>query len=374
MTTPLYSSVSFNEAGPAKSPADLSAIQRHNNREEPLEHVVEGAPPPKHLTGTADLRADVCSLLIAAGIDVARRRSNGVLAYEIVFGADHDFFTAGTPEQNAERLAAWVAATLAFVLAYWGVHRVASVVLHLDEYTPHLHVVAVPLYRDAPEAVNPAWRLVGRVFTGPGKWAQLHTDYALAVAHLGLQRGKVGSERKRKPYGELLREMKDKEAAAAEALQKAQAMSREALLKALENLQEEQRLQVWASVLQTQAEKSETARRDLASKNEKLSALLSAAVQGAAAKNRDEAIAHSHRVAAGRLRDLVQSAQAAATTLIRSVDEHARATPSPALTSVIEGREGLRALVREMAERIEADEALRVQRDLAWGEQKGNRR
>lgn len=358
-----YASVSFAPHA-AKTFGDLAAIQRHNNREEPLAHVVEGAPPPRHLIGSGDLRADVRRLVTEAGIDPDQRRSNGVLAWEVVFSADHEWFGEGTPSEQRDRLNLWVDAVPSFVIAHWGAHRVASLVLHRDEFTPHFHSVVVPLHAEDTTVANPDWRLVGRVLTGPGRWAQLHTDYAAAVASLGLHRGKVGSERKRKPYGELLEELKAREARAASDQRKAEDTWVAAARSQLANLNEETRLRAWALTLQKEADEIAAGRKKQRIAEQAAAAAEAAASAALQMAERDRAAAAHDRREAARLRQIIFNAQAAARRVVAAIAEHKRETPATA--EVIRAGDKLREQVAHIAEAIHGDSALQRQRDRAW--------
>jgi hypothetical protein len=209
-----FAIITFRDTGPIKSWSDLRGANVHNSRLKPIEHGIEGAPPPRHLVGSPDLVADVKSKLGRAGIDPAKMRKNGVIAYEAVMTASPEFFE-GADETKREK---WIDAQVAFAIKRWGAHRVASMVLHLDEKTPHIHVVILPLEvkpdkrRTDPHAVR--WSLVGRTISGPGKFDQLQDDYAAEMAPFGLVRGVKGSDRKHRPVVAFLAELAQREAGA----------------------------------------------------------------------------------------------------------------------------------------------------------------
>jgi hypothetical protein len=70
---------------------------------------------------------------------------------------------------------------------------VVSVALHLDEATPHLHIVWLPI-DDTQRRRGPAVRLnAGRWLDGAAKLRGLLDRYAAAVAWLGLERGVRGA-------------------------------------------------------------------------------------------------------------------------------------------------------------------------------------
>lgn len=144
---------------------------------------------------------------------VTKPRKNAVLAFEDVFGASPGYWAKQFPEgwQNAsvEDLMAdpLVRAVGDFAKAKHG-DNLLSVTWHLDEKSPHAHVVSVPLVtrehkrrgrkrKDGTEA-PPITKttLAADQLRGGSKYAleQQHDEWAAFVAHLGLVRGRRGSE------------------------------------------------------------------------------------------------------------------------------------------------------------------------------------
>lgn len=212
-----FAIITFRDTGPIKTWSDMRGAQIHNARTKPIEHAVPGAPAPEHLIGTGDLVADAKARLRGAKLDPDRLRKNGVIAYEAVMTASPAFFSAGTIEEQDRRLREWRRAQVDFAVGRWGSHRVASMVLHLDEKTPHIHIVIVPLdvksdRRRTDRSVR--WGLNGRTISGPGQFDRLQDDYAAAMAGFGLVRGVAGSGRKHEPMARFMeRTAKAREAA-----------------------------------------------------------------------------------------------------------------------------------------------------------------
>ncbi|KQM45465.1 hypothetical protein ASE57_02535 [Sphingomonas sp. Leaf11] len=173
-------------------------------------------PKPIHLHGSGDLVADVRALLVRHGVDPDRLRKNAAIAYEAILTASHDFFDW---TRNGT-VGPWIARAFEFAKRMWGAHRVASIVLHIDEYTPHMHVVVVPLvqriFKRRP-AQGMTWTLNGRSVAGPGEFQKVHDEYAEAMASLGLKRGLSGSKAKYRPYASELADLNQQKAAAAAA-------------------------------------------------------------------------------------------------------------------------------------------------------------
>lgn len=112
---------------------------------------------------------------ITAGMTV---RKNAVLALEYMMTASPEFFQTAKPSQKKD----WVKESLAFVQKKHGAANVLQAVLHLDEATPHLHILVVPV--DPKNSLNASHFLDGKKLM-----KALQTAYATAMAKFGLRRG-----------------------------------------------------------------------------------------------------------------------------------------------------------------------------------------
>lgn len=202
--------------GPIKSWSHMQRVQIHNGRLKPIAHGVDEAPGPTFLIGTPDISAEVRKRLIEHGLDPDRVRQGGVIAHEAYISASPDFFYSGTHLQQQERLAQWVKAQKEFVTGRYGLHRIASMVLHQDEQTPHIHVVVIPL-KLAPDGrrkdCSPRWGLDNQLLTARAELFKLQTDYGKAMAPFGLSRGEENSERKHQPYSVVMSDLQAQRAA-----------------------------------------------------------------------------------------------------------------------------------------------------------------
>ena len=120
----------------------------------------------------------------------ARIRKNGVLACEVFLGASPEFFRprggeAGT--WDAARLKAWTPAAMAWLKSEWGEKNVVSAVLHLDETTPHIQAVVVPIDPDSGRMNAARW------LNGRKAMSEMQDRYGEAMHGLGLVRGVRGS-------------------------------------------------------------------------------------------------------------------------------------------------------------------------------------
>ena len=200
----------FRDTGPLKTWAAVRAAQIHNSREKPIAHGASDIGP-RHIIGGRNLVEDIKAALRHHGIDPAKLRKNGVIAYEAVLTASPTYFQNLAPEERGVKFRRWYDEQKRFVLAKYGEHRVVSMVLHLDEQTPHIHVVILPLeFRADGRSKDGAkrWALVGRTISGPGQFDRLQDEYARAMEPLGLSRGEVKSGRKHKPVREYLADLR----------------------------------------------------------------------------------------------------------------------------------------------------------------------
>ncbi|WP_158284051.1 MobV family relaxase [Azospirillum sp. TSO22-1] len=173
----------------------LSAVAAHNNRTSAAPNAdPRRASLNRQLHGTADLVAAVRAALDVAGI--TRLRRNGVLGVEMVLSASPGYFRPDAPHEigtwRGARLGEWVTATMRYLRKTYG-ENLLSAVLHLDEGTPHIHALVLPVDR-SPRRKGAATRLnASRWFGTPAKLRALQDAYHAELAPLGLRRGERGS-------------------------------------------------------------------------------------------------------------------------------------------------------------------------------------
>jgi hypothetical protein len=149
----------------------------------------------QRLRGSDDLAADVQNRLDAAGCTV---RKNAVLAVEHVLTVSPEFLNFHKGEKDGrpalmgnatdrDRLSGFRDRALEWVDERYGENNVVSAVLHLDEKTPHLHIVVVPL--DERSKLNCRSYLGGK-----DKMRAMQTSFAEKMEPLGLVRGVEGSK------------------------------------------------------------------------------------------------------------------------------------------------------------------------------------
>ena len=161
-------------------------------------------------------------------------RSNAVLAIEVMMTTSPDWweeFPEGSPERKA-RGAAWMREQVAYVKERFGADNVVAISLHLDEKTPHVHAVVMPLVQKIDrrsKSKEPKWKLdaFGAMGGGPKGVSEIVQNYGKRMqAAFGLEPGERAADRrgrgedvKHVPIGvhqKLLQEERDKTAASTE--------------------------------------------------------------------------------------------------------------------------------------------------------------
>lgn len=177
----------------AKAMGAIAAASAHQMRQRSTPNAKPDGPAPivLHLAGGETPYQAACALLEGA----ERRNRDTVLCREIVLSASPSHFRPGREHIGGafdpERVKAWVRISLAWARRLWP-DQLASAVLHLDEQTPHLHLLVVPRIAK-PEG---GWKLNSKALFDRDKLRTLQTSYGEAVAPLGIKRGEPGSKAK----------------------------------------------------------------------------------------------------------------------------------------------------------------------------------
>lgn len=160
-----------------KTRAALGARAAHNLRVHPTAAPhADPARRSKNITLGAksieDVQAGLENRLSSLG---KPPRSNAVLAVELMLTASPEWFAAGGD------LKAWANATTRWIKQEFGSKNLLTLSLHLDEKTPHIQALIVPIHEGKLRASH--W------FDGPKKLSELQTRYHESVKSLGLRRG-----------------------------------------------------------------------------------------------------------------------------------------------------------------------------------------
>lgn len=184
--------------------AVLAAVEGHNTRKIPTGIVADGPAPIDWIKHDGSFSDRAKQVLRDTGAEWEKRK---ILAVEVLVTTSPEWWKNASPEQKA----GWAKANFEFAQDQFGPGLI-SYVPHLDESTPHVQFVGLPLYNakkgtpgptpSKPESIarrakeeaqaQKIWRLsYHEKFGGdPERLADLQTRYHSYVAHLGLERGK----------------------------------------------------------------------------------------------------------------------------------------------------------------------------------------
>jgi len=208
-------------AAKLKTTAKLRSVSAHNLRREP----VENADPSRATSnwfcrfedgqatwvrGTAeglpDLDEQVAQRVASIEARGGKVRSNAVRAIELVMTASPQVF-----KQPGFNLGRWVGESLRWAVREYERKNIVQAAVHLDEQTPHMHVVVIPetMMRETrgrrpksagKSAASPEKPTLAahKWLDGPAALAAMQDRYADAMAPLGLERGVRGTRTKHK--------------------------------------------------------------------------------------------------------------------------------------------------------------------------------
>ena len=141
-------------------------------------------------------------------------RKNAVPAIEAIFAFSPEAARRIDPHE-------WGKDCGEFVARHFGSENLISLVLHLDEKTPHCSAVIVPLVQKASQDGPANYRLSASYWLdGPVKLQKMQSLFSAEVGRkYGLERGEEGSSRKHVPQSELYKNSNRLEATITEAVQ-----------------------------------------------------------------------------------------------------------------------------------------------------------
>jgi hypothetical protein len=170
--------------------AAISAWSSHTMREKPTPNADPNAAPPVVMHVAAGKTPYQAARHLLEGAE--RRNRNTVLCREIVLSASPRYFREGREHIgglfDVDKMKAWAAASLAWAKRQWP-DQLASAVLHLDEQTPHIHLLVVPRLKSK----TGVWMLNSKALFDRERLRELQTGYGKALEHLGIRRGEPGS-------------------------------------------------------------------------------------------------------------------------------------------------------------------------------------
>jgi hypothetical protein len=178
------------------SSGNLGGVSAHNCRTMD----VSSADPDGQIEILVDAGPDL-GLAIARRIEEAGAtvRSNSVRAFEVFCGASPRYFRDDPKNfgvYDEQKMRAFVAQARAWLERQYGKKNVVSLVLHLDEATPHLHAVVVPIDTTEKKAEQGKKTRGGDVRLNVQRYmgnrkilAQMQDNYYSYMGCLGLERG-----------------------------------------------------------------------------------------------------------------------------------------------------------------------------------------
>lgn len=174
------------------TPGAITGAFTHNARVNPTPNADPARGIRVMINGGPDLVATVMKRIEEAG---AKVRADSVLAVEAVLSASPEYFRPDNPEAagvwDGAKTLAWANAHWAWARKEFG-NRIVDACLHMDEATPHIQFIFVPLVEGGQGTKTT--RLSAFEVIGRKNLRRMQTESALAVAHLGIRRGIEGSK------------------------------------------------------------------------------------------------------------------------------------------------------------------------------------
>ncbi len=176
-----------------KSAPEIRGCASHNSRTRETPNADRTKKNETLVDGGSDLYETVMNHIKSAGVK-RKVRANAVLAQEIFMSASPEFFRPSDPANagywDQKRMEAWRDASFQFLQKKYGDHMV-DCRLHLDESTPHIHAIVVPILQDKKGAKLTAKKVFSRIALG-----KLQDEYPKALQESGLyiERGIKGSK------------------------------------------------------------------------------------------------------------------------------------------------------------------------------------
>ena len=160
---------------------DKAGLDAHNHRK----GVVQ--PNVNQLMTKHNYSSSVCIVDAINKRLPAKMRKDAVQSLEFIISASPEFFERlsgelkpNTSLRSSERFMDWANTSIKWMEKEFGKENVVDYTLHLDETTPHLHVVVVPIHEG---------RLCAKEITTIKDMYRWQEEYPQAVAKFGLARG-----------------------------------------------------------------------------------------------------------------------------------------------------------------------------------------
>lgn len=228
---------------------------------------------------TMTLQQAVDKRIREAGI---KPRKGQASCLEIIFSGSHDIMTA----MSKEDLSKWANETLEWAQKQWGKENVVCAILHVDETTPHIHMIVVPIvtgqsrrtkYMQSIDKTAKKYNIdhtklrlcMNEVYTR-GKLYAYHDNYAMEVgSKYGLERGIMAEPGSKKNHTESIEHNRMLAAQAAELQKLIEELTSDYDSKKTEIQEDIQQLQGQANTLSSAVENEERKKKEAEEKAKK---------------------------------------------------------------------------------------------------------
>lgn len=171
----------------------MGAAVAHNHRTSSVEKInIDASQTPLNqvLKGEGTVAERLANKLKTVATKV---RKDAVVAVELVLSASPEWFDGLATDRKElhahPKFREWVKASIAWARGEFG-KNILDVSLHMDESSPHMHILAVPLTKDG--------RLCAKEVTAKPELIRRQDGYAKAMEGFGLSRGDPAKETKRR--------------------------------------------------------------------------------------------------------------------------------------------------------------------------------
>jgi hypothetical protein len=166
-----------------KTWGQLASKNSHNHRLTDVPNA-DASDDIKCLIGSNDIVADVKNYLNSNGINPDKIRKNGVLCNELMATLSPEFFTDHNLDYqgkfNKKNTLDFIKIVKKFLVDTYG-NNLLNLVVHMDETTPHIHAIVVPVYEDVASG---SFKLAAKRFFDRPQLQLLQKRYCAAFRQL----------------------------------------------------------------------------------------------------------------------------------------------------------------------------------------------
>lgn len=168
-----------------KNRSQLAATQNHNLRLKPVSNCDASKSHLNRNSGASSYKELVAEIEDRFFQHSIKPRSDAVQAVEVVLSASPEFFA---DDNDMEKVRRWSNENYKFAKQEFG-SNLLQFTLHLDEKTPHIHLIFTPITKDGRLSCKD-------MYGGSSKLTALQNRYAAAMSKFSLKRGMENSKAK----------------------------------------------------------------------------------------------------------------------------------------------------------------------------------